>query len=681
MKIFSFLKKEKADIDIVDRKLEKFERIFKGTVEMSKAAKMEFELLCQRITEVTTKMSSLHLDPFFSICIDEHRVKAQVNVLGNLTEILNHFLEEYDLSPIVTLLDSFIMRRHTIQANCGIMEEKLDEDYKSFETLNQRYSKEAVSLRDSFLHFAEHYQNPKVYYDVSHMYRTLQDLKHRLAQVTIYETEVIDQIKDVNSKVYALVTLFNNSIKELTQNTIQSKKIVLELLRKGSEGLKNLSVRINKAAKDFEPEHIFLKSSMDSFFTGFYHSLNIHLGLINQDASEEQLTKEREKIELMDQLTSGLLIPNDKLLQLAEHLSQRLEKAFLKIADHDSAVNEYVSRFTETVNVLRCFDGQFTALKSSLQASSDSDEFFKILYANYNTEMNFVMKNYFTFFDILQKGLRKAFKTSIDADIYTFEKRMISKMEKLKDKCKQAAQQTQILKDMAAEIRSKDEPELSLYVALANSIKDIDKEMHGLLVVLFQENEVFLQEPLQFLQRSLRALDKVFVEIAEHADIEHSFLSVIDDSEDGMLVTLKSDASIKILFEKKVDVDIMNQLVFNSEHNIQQLYTTFNAVHNDWTKDIGGFLKPESILKNTNFDRLREKGAINTGQVRRLPLEVELYLDLSEDDLNMCARHCYDTRINRKNIPFSGSLLLMNNYLVSTPSHSQALCTCLFLLM
>jgi ribosome-binding ATPase YchF (GTP1/OBG family) len=81
MKIFTFLKKEKADIEVVDRKLEKFEKIFDGTVEMSKAAKMEFELLKQRLTGVVSRLSCLYLDPLFWVCVDEQKVKSQVLAL------------------------------------------------------------------------------------------------------------------------------------------------------------------------------------------------------------------------------------------------------------------------------------------------------------------------------------------------------------------------------------------------------------------------------------------------------------------------------------------------------------------------------------------------------------------------------------------------------------------------
>lgn len=113
----------------------------------------------------------------------------------------NKFLEELDLDPIGTLSDSFSMRRQTIQANCGIMEGKLDDEYKQFEAANQEYVKRSTKLQDTFMNTAETFQNAKSYYDVSFMYSALQELKADLLRVEKLEATVISQTNDVNSKV------------------------------------------------------------------------------------------------------------------------------------------------------------------------------------------------------------------------------------------------------------------------------------------------------------------------------------------------------------------------------------------------------------------------------------------------------------------------------------------------
>lgn len=59
MNIFAFIKKEKADIDAVDNKLKKFETIFQGTVEMSRAGKKLFEIFKNRLNQVQRRLHEI----------------------------------------------------------------------------------------------------------------------------------------------------------------------------------------------------------------------------------------------------------------------------------------------------------------------------------------------------------------------------------------------------------------------------------------------------------------------------------------------------------------------------------------------------------------------------------------------------------------------------------------------
>jgi hypothetical protein len=111
------------------------------------------------------------------------------------------FLERLDLGDIGTLADSFSMRRQTIQANCGIMEGRLDDEYKQFESTKQEYLKRTLRLQETFMQTAESFQNAKAYYDVSFMHAALAELRTELQRAEKLEASVIGQTTDVNSKV------------------------------------------------------------------------------------------------------------------------------------------------------------------------------------------------------------------------------------------------------------------------------------------------------------------------------------------------------------------------------------------------------------------------------------------------------------------------------------------------
>lgn len=118
-----------------------------------------------------------------------------------MAETYHTFGEKLELSKLSTLIDSFGMRRMTIQSNCEAMTGKLEEDYKNYESFNLRYTRECNMLKDSFASLVEISQNAKTYYDLNTTGKLLGDLRAKVNLVVELETKVIQMTRDVNSKV------------------------------------------------------------------------------------------------------------------------------------------------------------------------------------------------------------------------------------------------------------------------------------------------------------------------------------------------------------------------------------------------------------------------------------------------------------------------------------------------
>lgn len=432
---------------------------------------------------------------------------------------------------------------------------------------------------------------------------------------------------------------------------------MLDLLSHGSNGLKSLAQAHIGQTKDLAMEGILDSSRINAFFGDYYK--NFEELYLNTEDGQEAGSKKR-LLEDLDSLAQGHFLPNENLVELAEHSITQFTQSLSKAVEFESSISEIPSRVLDSIGLIKSFDGQYTQLKTKLHASSDSDVFYKTLYSNYNTEMNFVIKNYFIFFDIIQKAIRKLFKNSIDAELTALEKRLAAKNEKLAAKRAEILEILKAIQDLVAEARKNMDSSSTLFVTLATTIKDLNKEMRNFLTISFHELEVFIHEPIQLLYRFLGSLDKMFTEVSEHADIEHSFLSVIDDSEASMLDTLKADHTIKGLLDKKVEVDSKSHLVFTSEFDIQKYFSAYRNMHNEWMRDVGGFLKPDSLIKHS----LPEKSKEDRPADKTIPAEVKHYLELSEEDTTMALTYKYETRMNRKNIPHNGVIFMMNDYFV-----------------
>lgn len=78
MKIFEFLKKEKKDIETVDKKLERFVRIFETTYQLSAYTKQLFERIGANLSQYQTKSSQSLENRVFAQIVSKDSLQLQV---------------------------------------------------------------------------------------------------------------------------------------------------------------------------------------------------------------------------------------------------------------------------------------------------------------------------------------------------------------------------------------------------------------------------------------------------------------------------------------------------------------------------------------------------------------------------------------------------------------------------
>ena len=457
--------------------------------------------------------------------------------------------------------------------------------------------------------------------------------------------------------MYALATLFNNTIKELVTNTQRSKSVVLELLGRASDGLKSLAESLRGFMLSMHSESFVHKEKVSRFFEGFYENIQAALGLEADALEDPDFSQTCREI---NGITQEDTCNRDSLLKTADLTYQFFAAVLGKVEQHLAASRQHVALFSAALQHLAQFDERYAAVKQALKAAGDGDEFFKTLYGNYNTEMNFVMKNYFTFFEIVQKGLRKAHKNSIAADVAAVEKRLQGKLVKVEAGLESLRVLNRGLRATLGEMQGQLAGDSEVLV-LCNFIRDMDRDLRNLFLTVFQETEVFLVEPLQLFERSVRSMENLLKEVSEHSDIEKAFLSVIDSSENSMLETLKNDPQIKHLLTKSVDISLCNQLAFQNDFDIQLFMSTVQTAFSEWSHCVGCFLRPDKVIRRIDQGMFQhDKAAAD----RVVPLEVDSYLDLSEEDLVLASAHKFEARLSKKSLPHNGCLYLANDFFV-----------------
>lgn len=110
-------------------------------------------------------------------------------------------MKDWELSALETLLDSFRMRRETIQSNCEAMEDRLEEDVKRYEVTSQRYDKDCSNFKEMLQELSEMNSSPKLFFEFTSSIKNFTDSKRSLAVLIEAETTLISTVNSVNSKV------------------------------------------------------------------------------------------------------------------------------------------------------------------------------------------------------------------------------------------------------------------------------------------------------------------------------------------------------------------------------------------------------------------------------------------------------------------------------------------------
>ena len=205
-----------------------------------------------------------------------------------------------------------------------------------------------------------------------------------------------------------MVTLFNNSISDLKSNTLTSKTVILKLIKDTLEGLRTCcTVYEELVKKNVQISH---------------YKLNMNPNWIDVVEKNDYTTPETEwkKLRLteskkfLDQIKSGVELEDKDILSLAQCFEEIVGSYTSKAKSSHKKIHNVSGSIEQIFEMFMNFPEDFLAIKEEIGAIDDSDKFYKNLYANYNTKIKFIIKNYLIQFDIIQKALKKARVSHLD---------------------------------------------------------------------------------------------------------------------------------------------------------------------------------------------------------------------------------------------------------------------------
>lgn len=519
--------------------------------------------------------------------------------------IFSQYSENVDLSQLHQMCESITMRRETILANCGSMEERLNNEFDLYSLKKLNHGEKIRIIQKLFAEAAKLIQSPKTFYDYFLMKATVEEIHREITLIGELEKDLLKMSNEVNSKFLALVSLFNASIDDLKDITRRSKHTIIKLINSSSNAMKQSCVQYEKIfsmkKRGFTVDYLLNPDYIPKFWPDF---------LLENDADPTSWRTLRIK-EISDQLSlfsASLPLPPFSLSSLTSSCVAHLPQLSLLLA----------SLTTSLLSITPCFP-----VPSAGMAGSAVE--FPPLYSSFNTRLTFIVNNHLIKWGIVEKGALKV-RGRGEHRRDDFQRMRAWKIKEIQ------LLEGHPLRD------APDAWELEKYVRHARRVA-LEVVQAGWCVV----------------EEGARDLADMFREVGEHCVIQESFFAFVDDSEVDMMDTLKIDKDIAKLLDRKLDIEPSNQLIFAPELDMNTLFAAFSDLNKRWRDLFIPFQRLETVQAKPS----KLEGYI-------ISEEFESDLDLSEEDLSIASIHTYSARINKKRIPVNGKLCLALDYLIFT---------------
>lgn len=200
------------------------------------------------------------------------------------------------------------------------------------------------------------------------------------------------------------------------------------------------------------------------------------------------------------------------------------------------------------------FNDHFSKMKKEIGALDDQGEFYANLYANYNTKIKFIVKNYLIQFDIIQKNMNKlsashfkVLKEEKDSKQSCTDSNLNFLLTELAKHKKTIVESAEQIKNVMVALESNPGQETKDKLLKAKegflkqfnqSVISLDATSSELNINLVRSGYDIAFYDYTIILKTFLTLVKMMRELKEHSDIQESFLCVVDEEQVEMMETL-----------------------------------------------------------------------------------------------------------------------------------------------
>ena len=470
-KVLTGLTKEKEDLKLINEKLDKFGYLFETTVMLIDSAISLIKKNFLSMSRVGLTIQNYTED---SIWKDFEKDEKLAKLTDNLNEISTKsigFQESICLKEFNGLNEMVELRRNTIQDNSTVLYTQIQEMSQSFTKCKKTYQGSCSKFDKSLDAVTKSYSEPKQFYDIILIDKITGTMKREIQDLLDDENDLINLANDLNTKVFAYITILENSIGDMKNCITKSKNVIAKLISDANKSLCENFERISEIyssikdldqlesnhktteasteKKDTSNESKDIIEDLDNFLSQKEESQNLNskysqekyvlheidnpeektkvnpntqieqimsdlfnnLVFWNSDKEKQkeewEILRRKDSMKIISDLKNGEHAPKKNLLNLSDFIDEMTQYCLNFVAIKRNHLKNTDHEIVEYYRYTQTFIDSYDHIKRDQKADKDEAQYYQALIKNFSVKMTFIVKNFQTTFDIYHKTMKK----------------------------------------------------------------------------------------------------------------------------------------------------------------------------------------------------------------------------------------------------------------------------------
>lgn len=373
--------------------------------------------------------------------------------------------------------------------------------------------------------------------------------------------------------------------------------------------------------------------------------------------------------ELIGEIKSRVDISRESYIEIANYLDDQVSLITIELDTYYKPLVQDMAKLS--LNLLKClcwFPDNHRSIRKKVGADNANSQFVHTFESSFKSKSIQIIDHLFFFFEIFQKNLTETIIENLNVWGREYEIAMSNIVGRFEDQKRSLADQKKHLSQVkqVASQNLKTDLTLSNRSTIVDHIETVQIDMAKAILLLAGETTKAVRFSFEFIEKTLNALVKVFDALNTHSELtlgEETLPLEGESLEESIKDYFNIEGELSSVLFTRREMTIQGQMLFDA--NIDQAIIDKVIMQNlgGWLDYVAPYMHP---LEEYQPLLIQLKSLLSQSGSKNLMLSPEInhFVEMADEDINMASIYKYSARINKTSIPCNGTLMLMSEFLI-----------------